>query len=52
LAELLGDLSRKLPAEVLELVPELRGASGTLPEELAVDVRSLLRERLSAGQTP
>lgn len=52
LAELLGDLSRKLPAEVLELVPELRGSSGALPGDLAVDVRSLLRERLSAGQTP
>ncbi|RYZ06494.1 MAG: DNA repair exonuclease [Myxococcales bacterium] len=49
LTELLGDLSRKLPAEVLELVPELRGPSGAGAEELAVDVRSLLRERLAAG---
>ncbi|MDF3070346.1 MAG: metallophosphoesterase [Polyangiaceae bacterium] len=50
LSELLGDLSRRLPAEVLELVPELRAAGGALAEELAVDVRSLLRERLAAGQ--
>lgn len=50
LSELLGDLSRKLPAEVLELVPELRAPGGALAEELAVDVRSLLRERLAAGQ--
>lgn len=50
LAELLGDLSRKLPAEVLEVVPELRAPTGAVAEELAIDVRSLLRERLAAGQ--
>lgn len=50
LSELLGDLSRKLPAEVLDLVPELRAVAGGFAEELAVDVRSLLRERLAAGQ--
>jgi DNA repair exonuclease SbcCD nuclease subunit len=50
LGEYLGDLSRKLPAEVLELVPELRAASAELLAELSLDVRSLLRERLATGQ--
>jgi len=50
LAEYLGDLSRKLPAEVLELVPELRAASAEIAAELSLDVRSLLRERLATGQ--
>jgi DNA repair exonuclease SbcCD nuclease subunit len=50
LAEYLGDLSRKLPAEVLELVPELRAPSAELSAELSLDVRSLLRERLATGQ--
>jgi exonuclease SbcD len=49
LGEYLGDLSRKLPAEVLELVPELRVPSAELAAELALDVRSLLRERLATG---
>ena len=50
LAEYLGDLSKKLPAEVLELVPELRAPSAEWARELSNDVRSLLRERLAAGQ--
>jgi DNA repair protein SbcD/Mre11 len=50
LAEYLGDLSRKLPAEVLELVPELRAPLAEWAADMATDVRSLLRERLSAGQ--
>jgi hypothetical protein len=35
---------------VLELVPELRAPSAEVAAELASDVRSLLRERLAAGQ--
>jgi DNA repair exonuclease SbcCD nuclease subunit len=50
LGDYLGDLSKKLPAEVLELVPELRAPSAAVAAELASDVRSLLRERLAAGQ--
>jgi DNA repair protein SbcD/Mre11 len=50
LSEYLGDLSKKLPAEVLAEVPELRGLSPEVAAELATDVRSLLRERLAAGQ--
>jgi DNA repair exonuclease SbcCD nuclease subunit len=50
LSEYLGDLSKKLPAEVLELVPELRAPSAEWAAELANDVRSLLRERLATGQ--
>ncbi len=50
LSELLGDLSRKLPAEVLELVPELRAQATGFAQELSTDVRSLLRERLATGQ--
>ena len=50
LAACLADLSKKLPSEVLELVPELRSASGDVAAELASDVRSLLRERLAVGQ--
>jgi DNA repair protein SbcD/Mre11 len=50
LSDYLGDLSRKLPSEVLELVPELRSPTAELLNELSRDVRSLLRERLQAGQ--
>ena len=52
LHEYLGDLSKKLPAEVLELVPELRAPSAEWAAELASDVRSLLRERLATGPEP
>jgi hypothetical protein len=48
LKEVLADLSRKLPDEVLELVPELRGQHGDATAELAKDVQSMLRERLSS----
>jgi DNA repair protein SbcD/Mre11 len=47
--EYLGDLSKKLPADVLELVPELRAPSAEWAAELATDVRSLLLERLATG---
>lgn len=50
LSDYLVDLSRKLPAEVLDLVPELRATSPELAAELGRDVRSLLRERLATGQ--
>ncbi len=50
LQEVLADLARKLPAEVLELVPELRAQSPEAAAELVSDVQSLLRERLSAGE--
>jgi len=50
LGEHLADLTRKLPAEVLELVPELGAPGPEATAELLRDVRSLLRERLSAGQ--
>lgn len=50
LGDYLGDLSRKLPSEVLELVPELRSPTAELMNELLRDVRSLLRERLQTGQ--
>lgn len=50
LGEYVGDLSKKLPAEVLELIPELRAPSAEWAREVASDVRSLLRERLAAGQ--
>jgi DNA repair protein SbcD/Mre11 len=50
LGDYLGDLSKKLPAEVLEQVPELSAPSAELCAELGSDVRSLLRERLGAGQ--
>lgn len=49
-SEHLADLSKKLPAEVLELVPELRAPASSWGRELSSDVRSLLRERLAAGQ--
>ncbi|HYP89298.1 MAG TPA: DNA repair exonuclease, partial [Polyangiaceae bacterium] len=49
LHEYLGDLSKKLPAEVLELVPELRAPAAEWAGDVASDVRSLLRERLAAG---
>ena len=45
-----SDLAKKLPIEVLDQVPELRGVSAELSAELLTDVRSLLRERLAAGQ--
>jgi DNA repair protein SbcD/Mre11 len=45
-----AELARRLPPEVLELVPELRGGSRELLSELASDVQCLLRERLTAGQ--
>jgi exonuclease SbcD len=48
--EQLGDLTKRLPPEVLDQVPELRGGSAELAAELMADVRSLLRERLAAGQ--
>jgi DNA repair protein SbcD/Mre11 len=51
LSEYLGDLSKKLPVEVLDLMPELRSPSPEWARELASDVRSLLRERLAAGQS-
>jgi DNA repair exonuclease SbcCD nuclease subunit len=50
LAEHLGELAKKLPAEVLELVPELKGPSPELLAELGGDVRGLLRDRLALGQ--
>ncbi|HVY28467.1 MAG TPA: DNA repair exonuclease [Polyangiaceae bacterium] len=50
LASYLADLAKKLPSEVLELVPELRAPSSDVAAELSRDVRSLLRERLAAGQ--
>jgi len=50
LSEYLGDLTKKLPAEVLAEVPELRALSPEVAAELATDVRSLLRERLASGQ--
>lgn len=50
LAGYLADLAKKLPSEVLELVPELRKPSEEVAAELGSDVRSLLRERLAAGQ--
>jgi len=50
LSDYLGDLSKKLPADVLEKVPELGALSAELAAELATDVRSLLRERLASGQ--
>ena len=50
LGEFLGDLSKKLPAEVLAEVPELGALSAVLASELMTDVRSLLRERRAAGQ--
>ncbi len=50
LAEQLGDLSKKLPAEVLDLVPELRAPTAELLAELHSDVQSLLHERLALGE--
>ena len=46
----MSDLAKKLPLEVLDQVPELRELSPELAAELMNDVRSLLRERLAAGQ--
>jgi DNA repair exonuclease SbcCD nuclease subunit len=48
--EELGELAKKLPSEVLELVPELRALTPQLASELGGDVRSLLRERLTLGE--
>ena len=50
LSEHVAELSRKLPLEVLELVPELKAASPELLAELRGDVQSLLRQRLALGQ--
>ncbi len=50
LAEHLADLTKKLPADVLELLPELRDPNTEQLAELGGDVRGLLRERLTAGQ--
>ncbi len=50
LNDYLGDLAKKLPADVLEKVPELGALSSEIAAELATDVRSLLRERLATGQ--
>jgi DNA repair protein SbcD/Mre11 len=50
LSEHLSDLSRKLPAEVLELVPELRAPLADWAADMSTDVRSLLRERLAVGE--
>jgi DNA repair protein SbcD/Mre11 len=49
LAEQFADLTKKLPAEVLELVPELRAPSAEILAELGSDVTGLLRERLAVG---
>lgn len=49
LPEQFADLAKKLPAEVLELVPELRAASAEQLAELGSDVQGLLRERLAVG---
>jgi DNA repair protein SbcD/Mre11 len=48
--EQLSDLKRKLPAEILDAVPELGAPSAELAQELARDISALLRERLSNGQ--
>jgi DNA repair protein SbcD/Mre11 len=50
LAEHLADLTKKLPADVLELLPELCDPTPEQLAELGGDVRGLLRERLTAGQ--
>ena len=49
LVEQFADLAKKLPAEVLELVPELRAPSPEQLAELGSDVQGLLRERLAVG---
>jgi DNA repair exonuclease SbcCD nuclease subunit len=49
LAEAFADLGKKLPSQVLELVPELLEASPELLRELLSDVRGLLLERLASG---
>jgi len=49
LAEQLAELARKLPAEALELVPELKAPSPALLAELKRDVQSLLQQRLAVG---
>lgn len=49
LAEQFADLTKKLPAEVLELVPELRAPTAEILAELGSDVTGLLRERLAVG---
>ena len=50
LAEHLGELGKKLPADVLDRVPELRAATPELLAELERDVQSLLRQRLAVGE--
>lgn len=49
LLEQFADLAKKLPAEVLELVPELRAPNAEQLAELGSDVQGLLRERLAVG---
>lgn len=49
LLEHFADLAKKLPAEVLDLVPELRTPTAELLVELGSDVTGLLRERLAVG---
>jgi DNA repair exonuclease SbcCD nuclease subunit len=49
LLEQFADLAKKLPAEVLDLVPELRAPSAEQLAELGRDVQGLLRERLAVG---
>jgi DNA repair exonuclease SbcCD nuclease subunit len=50
LGEHLAELAKKLPAEVLELVPELKSPGPELLVDLGNDVRGLLRDRLALGQ--
>ena len=50
LGEHLAELAKKLPAEVLELVPELKSPGPELLADLGHDVRGLLRDRLALGQ--
>jgi exonuclease SbcD len=50
LGEHLAELAKKLPAEVLELVPELKSPGPELLADLGNDVRGLLRDRLALGQ--
>ncbi|HYJ10087.1 MAG TPA: DNA repair exonuclease [Polyangiaceae bacterium] len=50
LGEHLAELAKKLPAEVLELVPELKSPGPELLVDLGNDLRGLLRDRLALGQ--
>jgi DNA repair exonuclease SbcCD nuclease subunit len=49
LGEHLAELTKKLPPEVLELVPELRTSAPEILAQLGSDVQSLLSERLAVG---